>query len=376
MNQVAVHLAQAAALLWTVVALLPWRPWQTDEILDTDSSDTSEDLSDITVLIPARNEGDVIASTLACLNRQGRGLKVIVIDDESADRTGEIARSASLDSLTVMCGKPRPEGWSGKLWALEQGRAAAATPKLLLLDADISLRPGTVAVLRRKMEREHLHLVSLMAAPRFGTLWERLLMPAFVYFFKLIYPFRVSNSPCSVIAAAAGGCLLIDSSILHRVGGFAAIHDALIDDCTLARKVKNAEGRIWIGLTHSAKMTRRNRLSDLWRMVTRTAFTQLRYSSMLLLLCTIVLVIVFIVPVVGLFTGIQGVVPSIIALTLMALTYVPTLRFYGHSPLWALCLPAIGALYLAMTWGSAIDYAGGRRSRWKGRDYPRVSGRA
>lgn len=376
MNHFAVHLVQTAAILWTVVALLPWRPWLTDEILDAEPSDTSEDLSDITVLIPARNEGAVIASTLACLNRQGRGLKVVVIDDESTDRTGEIARSTSLDSLTVICGKTRPEGWSGKLWALEQGRVAAATPKLLLLDADISLRPGAIAALRRKMDREQLHLVSLMAAPRFGTLWERLLMPAFVYFFKLIYPFRVSNSPSRVIAAAAGGCLLIDSSILHRVGGFSAIHDALIDDCTLARKVKTAEGRIWIGLTHCAEMTRCNRFSDLWRMIARTAFTQLRYSLMLLLLCTIVLVILFIVPLAGLFTGTQGVVLSIIALALMTLTYVPTLRFYGRSPLWALCLPAIGALYLAMTWASALDYARGRRSRWKGRDYPRVTGRA
>ncbi len=370
-----IHFVQAAALLWTAIALLPWRPWQTGETLDVGPSEISEDLSDITVLIPARNEGAVIASTLACLNRQGQGLKVFVIDDESSDRTGEIARSAPLDSLTVICGKPRPDGWSGKLWALEQGRVAAATAKLLLLDADISLCPGAIAALRRKMDREHLHLVSLMAAPGFGTVWELLLMPAFVYFFKLIYPFRISNSPGGVIAAAAGGCLLIDSAMLNRVGGFSAIHDALIDDCALARKVKEAKGRTWIGLTHCAKMTRCNRFSDLWRMITRTAFTQLRYSWTLLLLCTIVLVLLFIVPVAGLFTKLPGETPAIIALAMMALTYIPTLRFYGRSLLWALCLPAVGALYLAMTWASAIDYARGRRSRWKGRDYPRLTGR-
>ncbi|MHB1529772.1 MAG: glycosyltransferase [Acidiferrobacteraceae bacterium] len=362
-------LAAASAFLWTLIALLPWQPWRVGESLDAEPSAPLEDLADVTVLIPARNEAKVITQTLAGLALQGSGLRVIVIDDESTDNTVAATRTVPLPQLTIISGKTPPSGWTGKLWALEQGRQEVVTPKVLLLDADIALDSGAISALRRKMDQEHLQLVSLMASPHMNSTWERLLMPAFVYFFKLLYPFRLSNSRGPVVAAAAGGCLLVETRVLNEIGGFAAIRGALIDDCSLARSVKAAGHRTWIGLSHSARMVRRNGFLDIWRMVTRTAYTQLRYSVALLLLCTVTLALAFIVPVAGLFASRESAAFSTVALALMALSYRPVLRFYGLSRAWTFSLPLAGTLYLAMTWASAL----GRRSHWRGRDYPRTA---
>jgi hopene-associated glycosyltransferase HpnB len=323
------------------------------------------DLSDVTALVPARDEAAIIAQTVAGLRAQGTGMRIVVIDDQSSDDTARIAREHGAE---VISGAPLAEGWVGKLWALEQGRRTVRTRRTLLVDADIELLPGVVAGLVEK-QRE---LVSLMAVLEMQTVWERLLIPAFIYFFKLLYPFRISNSSSRLVAAAAGGCVLVDTSMLERIGGFGALRGAIIDDCTLARKVKDAGGRTWLGLTHSAISLRRMpRLANIWHMVARSAFAQLRYSTALLVLCVGVLAIAFWVPLVGLFGPARWV--SVVALAAMVSSYVPVLRYYKQSPLWALVLPIAGTLYLLMTISSAVRAWRGVRSSWKGREYRRAA---
>src|SRR3981081_1327250 len=193
----------AASLLWLGLLLVPWRPWSTKEQLE--AFDAREDLSDVTVLIPARNEAANISRTLSALTKQGQGLRVILVDDQSTDGTADAARSAFTELLTIISGQTMPEGWSGKLWALEQGRVHAHTGLILLLDADIELAPGMVATLVRKLVAEKLDLVSIMAELRMVSLAEKMLVPAFVYFFKLIYPFALGNKTGSRVGVAAGG---------------------------------------------------------------------------------------------------------------------------------------------------------------------------
>ncbi len=197
----------ASFAIWLSIWLLPWRPWSTGESLDAESFEGKaiKDLSDVTVLIPARNEADVIQETLQALNQQGEGLNVVVVDDQSEDNTAEIAKQSGLEKLTIINGKPLESGWSGKLWALNTGFEHINTSYTLLLDADIKVCPNTLPVLLSKLKTENLDFLSLMAALRMQTTWEKVFMPAFIYFFKLLYPFHLSNKPKSFIAAAAGG---------------------------------------------------------------------------------------------------------------------------------------------------------------------------
>jgi len=212
-----------------------------------------------------------------------------------------------------------------------------------------------------------------MAVPPMSSGWEKLLLPAFVYFFKILYPFRAVNSPGAKIAAAAGGCIMTESRLLERIGGFAPIKTAVIDDCVLAGRVKSQGFNIWVGLTHSVKSVRGyRRLKEIWDMVARAAFAQLRYSVGLLVLCTLAMLLVYGIPAVAVASSnivIRGL--SLGSLAIMFLTYVPILRFYNRSWAWALCLPFIAALFLAMTWTSAIRYWRGEQTRWKGRVYRR-----
>jgi len=236
------YLTVGALLVWIAVMLAPWRPWSTREQLAPAPSPPDPNLHDVTVIIPARNEALHIAETLRALARQGHGLRVIVIDDQSSDGTEFEARAVTELTPTCLCGEPLPTGWSGKLWALEQGRRLAYTPLTLALDADIVLAPGIIATARDKLSRERLDMVSLMAAPCMRSALEKLSMPAFVYFFKLLYPFGLSNSRHSRMAAAAGGFVLVRTSMLDEIDAFASLKGELIDDCALARKVKRAGG--------------------------------------------------------------------------------------------------------------------------------------
>jgi hopene-associated glycosyltransferase HpnB len=273
--------------------------------------------------------------------------------------------------LTIVSAEPLPAGWSGKLWALEQGFKAVRTPWTLLLDADIQLKPGMAAALLEKARNDNRQFVSVMACLRMDSVWEKLLMPAFIYFFKLLYPFRLANSDFPHVAAAAGGCILVETAVLAGLGGFASIKGAIIDDCTLARKVKSAGHRTWVGQSHSVLSTRPyDGLGPIWEMVARSAFTQLRYSVWLLALCNLLILSLFWGPVAGLLWGDANIrAVAFIAYATLAGTYWPSLRYYLRSPAWAPLLPVIAALYLAMTWTSALRYWRGDRSRWKNRVY-------
>lgn len=364
------YLTLPAAFMWLGMLVAPWRPWSTREQLDAEVSHAHETLYDVTALVPARNEADTIGECIANLREQGGKLRIVVVDDDSEDQTARLARNADHE-LTVLQGKALPPGWAGKLWALQQGLPHVQTPLLLLIDADIRLEAGMLRTMKTQIRNRRLHFLSLMAQLPMRGLWEKLLVPAFVYFFKLLYPFHLSNSPRSPVAAAAGGCILMERRVLEEIGGFESIKDALIDDCALASRVKRAGFSTYMGLTRSVTSIRAYpNLASIWNMVARSAFTQLRYSTLLLTACTALFVAAFWIPVATLLLG--GDAARSVALTAllaMMLSYLPVLMYYGRSSLWSLAMPAIGTLYLAMTWSSALRYWRGTRSQWKNRVY-------
>ncbi|MBV9875774.1 MAG: glycosyltransferase [Verrucomicrobia bacterium] len=362
------------SLAWPCILLLPWKPGSTRERLDNVDASPERDLSDVTVLIPARNEAESISGTLRGLEQQGQNLAVVVIDDRSSDGTADLAKKSFRGDLRVLRGEELPAGWVGKLWALEQGRQVVTTELIVLLDADIELASGTIGALKSKLKTENLDLISLMAELRMQTLWEKVLSPAFIFFFKLLYPFAVGNDPRSRLGVAAGGCILIRADKLEAIGGFGALRTSIIDDCELAKRVKQIGGKPWIGLTHSAKSQRPYpSLGSFWNMVARTAFTQLQYSALLLLLTTLLMVFVFWCPVLGLAHRSMIVrTTSSVGLVSMWLAYLPVVRFYRQTPFLVITLPIVASLYLLMTWSSAVRYWRGQRSIWKGRSYGRA----
>lgn len=332
----------------------------------------------VDVVVPARDEAESIAENLSSLLGQDHAgpIRVILVDDGSRDATLEIAcglaAAAGRHRLDVIQGRPAPAGWSGKLWALEQGIAAARSDAawLLLTDADIVHAQGHLAALLAKAENEDLDLVSEMVALNCESLAERVLVPAFVFFFQLLYPFAAVNDPSKRTAAAAGGTILIRRSALDRVGGIAAIRGALIDDVTLAKAVKPG-GRIWLGHTRLAESRRSYPgFADIWRMIARTAFVQLRYSGLRLLATLLGMgFLFFLPPLLALFgTGFARWL-GLAAWLLAAGLYWPSLRRYRQSPLWAPLLPLVAGFYLAATAGSAVDHWSGRGQIWKDRAY-------
>ncbi|WP_430231137.1 glycosyltransferase [Nitrosomonas communis] len=369
MIELATFLAFIGTFLWWIIVLVPWQPWGTQESLDT-INDEKQSLDEITVLIPARNEGAFIQQTLTALSTQGLNLQIIVIDDQSDDNTAEQAQEWG---ATVLSGTPLPTGWSGKLWALEQGLSKVRTPYTLLLDADITLTQGIIAALLKKARVENLAFVSLMAQPSLHHFIERLLMPAFVFFFKLLYPFQLANKPGSRIAAAAGGCILVKTNVLRTIGAFDSLRDALIDDCTLASRIKHTGLLTWTGLSHSACSHRvYDDMKTIWNMVARTAYTQLHYSSLLLFACTLIMVSMFwFAPLISLFLPLTTylIITAVLTWTAMIIVYLPILRYYQCSSLWIAALPLIGTLFLLMTWTSAFRFWRGERAQWKNRRY-------
>ncbi|MBO0877709.1 MAG: glycosyltransferase [Pseudonocardia sp.] len=336
----------------------------------------------VAVVVPARDEAGVLRASLPSLLAQrypGRA-RVILVDDNSGDGTAELARRLATETggirLSTTCpGEPR-EGWTGKLWALAHGVSEAGeVDYLLFTDADIAHGPGSLSDLVAAATGGW-DLVSLMATLRTGTGWERLLVPAFVYFFAMLYPFRWVNRPTARTAAAAGGCVLVRREVLARAGGIAAIRGALIDDVALARLVKRAGGRTWLGLANDVHSVRPYpRLAGLWHMIARSAYTQLRHSPLLLAGTVLGLALVFIAPPAVVITGaLTGQVPALLAggaaWLAMSVSYVPTLRFYGRPLRTAPLLPVTALLYAAMTLDSARRHWVGQGAVWKGRGYP------
>lgn len=375
----------AALLVWVGLLLGRGGFWRADQKLDTTGA-THEEADPVVAVIPARDEVHTIGRTVHSLLRQDYPgeLTVIVVDDNSSDGTSGAAQAAAeredeKAALHVIQGQPLPEGWSGKLWALHQGLEQARTlaPEarhVLLTDAEIEHNPGNLSRLVARAVREDRVLVSLMVRLRCVSAWERLLIPAFVFFFQKLYPFPRVNNPRSRTAGAAGGCMLIRRDDLDAIGGVEAIKDALIDDCALARKLKE-RGSIWLGLaTRTRSLRRYEGQGEIWRIVTRTAFTQLGYSAFALVGMMAFMVLAYLWPPVAVVLGLIGGDPVTVALgalswLLMAVAYWPTLKVY-HMPRWrALTLPLAALLYSGMTLDSARRHWMGQGRAWKGRVY-------
>ncbi len=331
----------------------------------------------VVAVIPARNESALIEETVRSLLRQeypGQ-LSVIVVDDDSSDDTAAAATRAAAGTssrqLKVIRGKGLSGGWTGKLWALNQGIAAADVSRpeyLLLTDADIVHAPDTLAWLVTHSVAGRFTLTSLMAKLRCESLAERSHVPAFIYFFQMLFPFPWVCRSNSKVAAAAGGCMLVRADALANVGGIASIRNALIDDCSLAAKLK-ATGPIWLGLTDRVRSIRPyNTLADVRQMISRSAYAQLRYSPLLLIATTAGMAITFIIPVIlAIFAAGLPRYLGLFTWLMMAVSFVPTLRFYRISLLWSIALPGIAALYLYYTLNSAYQYLRRRGGQWKGR---------
>jgi hopene-associated glycosyltransferase HpnB len=380
------------ALTWiSLVSLLAWLWlllgqgffWRTDQRLPERRPPRS--WPEVAVVVPARDEAEVLESSLGSLLAQkypGRA-RVVLVDDNSTDGTGDIARrlaeaEGSLPLTVTTPGEP-PAGWTGKLWALRHGVELAerqGTPVYLLLtDADIAHGPDSLADLVSAAETSGLAMVSQMARLRTSTRWEKLIVPAFVYFFAQLYPFRWSNRPGTRTAAAAGGCSLVRADALERAGGVAAIRGAVIDDVSLARLIKRDGGRTWLGLAEAVDSIRPYpELGQLWRMVSRSAYAQLQHSVLLLAGTVLGLALVYLVPPAATVVGAATADWPALALggaawLLMTATFVPMLRYYRLTPAGALLLPFTASLYLLMTVDSAVQHWRGRGAAWKGRTY-------
>ncbi|MEH2459620.1 glycosyltransferase [Nostoc sp.] len=382
--------------------------WRTDQQLEVTEIQL-QSLPVVCAVVPARNEAQLLPTSLRSLLLQDYpgSFNVFLVDDRSTDRTANFAEGVAHavgkpQQLHIISGVSLPPGWSGKLWAVEQGINSAslfAPDYFLLTDADIEHDPGNLRRLVAKAVQEDLDLVSVMVRLRCESFWEKLLIPAFVFFFQKLYPFHWVNNPNNPTAAAAGGSILIAREALERIGGIQVIRQALIDDCALAQAIKRSggvgsgewgvgeqgrnnqcpirsQGRIWLGLsTLTCSLRPYDSLATIWDMVARTAYTQLNYSPLLLLGTLVGMPLIYLAPPVCVilgavwsnwaiaFTGLLG-------WLLMSLAYYPTIRFYKCSPWLAFSLPAIAFLYTLMTLDSALRHWQGRGGAWKGRVYP------
>jgi hopene-associated glycosyltransferase HpnB len=388
-----------AAVVWAYLVAGHGGYWRASQWLPPVTGEPGR-WPDVVAVVPARNEAEMLPATLpALLGQEYPGaLSVILVDDGSSDGTAEIAARLGRESgrpLQVVSGTPPPPAsgrWAGKVWAMAQGLAAAgvgpsrdadppggASPAgyVLFTDADIAWAAGTLRGLVAAAESDDRDLVSQMALLRTATRWERVVVPAFVYFFAQLYPFRWVNVPGSRTAAAAGGCMLVRRGALERSGGVAPIRGALIDDVAMGRMIKRQRGRCWLGLSRQVVSVRPYaKLADLWQMVARSAYTQLNYSPALLAGTIIGLLFLYALPPAGAIIGLAaGAATGPAALAagaglagwaLMSASYLPMLRLYRLSPLRAPGLPLIALLYAAMTADSARRYYAGRRVVWRG----------
>jgi hopene-associated glycosyltransferase HpnB len=333
----------------------------------------------LAVVVPARDEAAVIGASLASLFAIARQIPVHIfcVDDSSSDGTAERAREAARaaemeDRLTIIPAPPVPAGWTGKLWALQQGiaPARAMNPEFFLFtDADIVHDPADLAALIGLAQQGNYDLASLMVRLHCAGFPEKLLVPAFLFFFFKLYPPRRIRNPRRRTAGAAGGCVLIRPQALERAGGLQAICGEIIDDCALSRAVKKSGGKIWLGLARESRSTRAyGSFREFGRMISRTAFRQLHHSSLLLAAAVTGLIVIYLLPIALLFSrNVASITLATIAWLLMTVAYLPVLRFYRLSPLWALSLPIAALFYMGATMNSALNFWLGRGGAWKGR---------
>jgi hopene-associated glycosyltransferase HpnB len=378
-------LTALTCLVWLYLLLGRGRFWQSGPELAPAVSTAASRVPAVAIVVPARDEAPFIEATMRSLLAQDYAgpCRVILVDDGSSDGTGAIARGVThlpapihAPHLTVLTGRPRPAGWSGKLWAVAQGVAEAGETELILLtDADIIHQPGHLAALVEHLRRTGCDMVSEMVALRCRSLAEQALVPAFVFFFQLLYPFYWVNDTQRPTAAAAGGTILLRRHALARIGGIEAVRGNLIDDVALAAAVKQG-GRIWLGHSTLACSVRPYPgFAAIWRMVTRTAYVQLRHSLLLLVGTTLGMALVWLLPPAAALFG-HGAARwlGLAGWAMLSASYLPTLHRYHRSPFWAPFLPAVAAFYMAATLGSAADHYRGRGVAWKGRAYQGAGG--
>lgn len=342
-------------------------------------AEVSQERHRVAVILPARNEAESIARAVSSILRQefAGEVRLFVIDDNSDDGTANAARAAAAvlgmsERLTLLAGSEPPTGWTGKVWAMHQGWQAAraiAPDYVLLTDADIEHAPDSLVRLMAQAESGPYDLTSVMVKLRCAALAEKLLIPAFVYFFFLLYPPARTSDPRSRIAGAAGGCVLLRPEALERAGGFEAIRAEIIDDCSLAARVQSSGGRLWLGVTQGSRSIRGyESLANLRDMIARTAFNQLRHSWLLLAACIIGMLLTFVAPLALVWSkGIPASWMALLTCGLMFATYIPVLRLYRINPLAAVTLPFAALFYMHATVCSAINYRRGRGGNWKGR---------
>ena len=379
-------LATLSLLVWMVLVLFRGDFWRADQrLVEEDRVEPTAETRwpSAVAVVPARNEAPSVGRTVAALLGQDYpgGFAVVVVDDGSDDGTAEEARRAGSgsDRLAVVTGTPLEPGWTGKLWALSQGlkRAGEQYPEaayVLFCDADIECAPHTLRRLVAKAETSGLDLVSVMARLNCESVWERLLIPAFVFFFQKLYPFQWVNDRRRPEAAAAGGCMLARRSGLAAAGGVEAIRGRIIDDCALAANMKRGGG-IWLGFADGVRSIRPyGRLEEIWGMVARTAFTQLRHSAWRLAATVAGMTVIYLAPPLAVVAGLGAgqtwpMLAGLAAWLAMAFAYRPTLRLYGQPAAMAPVLPLAALLFTLMTADSARRHWRGRGGAWKGRTY-------
>jgi hopene-associated glycosyltransferase HpnB len=386
-------IAWLSLLIWVILLVARggfWRARPASPLAATTAAGNDEvsrrgEWPALVAVVPARNEADVIGRALGSLLRQDYpgAFHVIVIDDDSTDGTAAAAAATARDlglqdRLTVLTARPLPPGWSGKVWAQSQGIAAITelglpAEFLLLTDADIHHPADAATQLVARTILEDRDLVSLMVRLRCDSLWEKALIPAFVFFFAKLYPFAWVSDVRKATAGAAGGCMLVRRSALEEAGGMESIRHELIDDCSLAERIKHRRGKdharpIRLDLAEASESLRPcDSWRDIWNMIARTAFTQLRYSPLLLAGTVIGMFVIYLVP--PLFALAMGTLawPAWAAWSLMCIAYAPMLRYYRRSILWAPALPLVALFYVSATMGSALRYWTGKGGQWKAR---------
>jgi hopene-associated glycosyltransferase HpnB len=376
MSVLITSVAVLTVVIWSYLALARGFFWRTKNARST-ANDNARFPGGVVAVVPARNEAELIGPVVTSLLNQSVVMPVILVDDESTDGTADVARYAAekagkADALIVIQGKPLPTGWTGKLWSMHQGieRARALNLAwLLLVDADVLHGPETIANLSFIALQGEYDLVSFMVKLHCGSLPERLLIPAFVYFFFMLYPPAWIRDNRRSTAGAAGGCMLVRAETLERAGGLESIRSAVIDDCSLARLLKQHDGRLWMELTdQSLSLRRYETFSHIEHMISRTAFNQLKHSSLLLLGTIAGMVITYLAPPLLLLTRSKlTIFMGAAAWAAMTVTYSTMVRYYRLNPAWALTLPLAALFYLGATIHSALNYWTGRGGDWKGR---------